>query len=329
MPTHSSMSALALVFLLLLVAPPVLAQEEGDGTAGAVTEEAPAATTAEPDRSASAGDAFVPMAEREGDGAFSVRRGGGPVTAVEFTLRRLVTLMLPAAVALAGVGILVMAIIQIVKDVFPVRAIYQRWWLGTYWLKPGVEHARATYRDEMVEGSTYREIRKRLIDLAAGGDAGALFSLKADGVAGQLHAAAAAALDDPVEHRWLLRAMARKARPSDVELVIASAKSLGGSSGPFPSDTEVVDARNRVYSSVQRSLDGLQISMQASWTRLIKVKAIILSFIIIYGGLWLYAPMVMVTPWQKVVWIAAAILGGFVAPVARDLVVALRNLRDR
>ncbi|MBD3366595.1 MAG: hypothetical protein GF405_00305 [Candidatus Eisenbacteria bacterium] len=315
-----------LLFLLLLSAPPVLAQEAGEEAATPVeettaTDEAPARTPAR--------DEFVPMAEREGDGAFAVRRGGGPVTAVEFTLRRLVTLMLPAAVALAGVGILVMAIIQIVKDVFPVRAIYQRWWLGRNWLRPAVEHARATYRDEMVEGSTYKEIRQRLIDLAAGGDAGALFALRADGVAGQLHAAASAALDDPVEHRWLLRSMARKAQPSDVELVIASAKSLGGDGGPHSSDTDVVDARNRVYQSIQRSLDALQISMQASWSRLIKVKAIILSFIIIYGGIRLYAPMVMATPWQKVVWIAAAILGGFVAPVARDLVVALKSLRDR
>lgn len=319
-------SAVALVAMLLLVTVPAWAQDVGEETAAPVeettaTDEAPAETPARDD--------FVPMAERESGGAFSVRRGGGPVTAVEFTLRRLVTLMLPAAVALAGVGILTMAIIQIVKDVFPVRAIYQRWWLGRHWLKPAVEQARATYRDEMVEGSTFPEIRGRLIDLAAGGDAGALFALGAEGLAGQLHAAATAALDDPVEHRWLLRALARTARPSDVELVIAAGKSLEGSGGPYPSDADVVDARNRVYHAIQRSLDALQISMHTSWSRLLKVKSIILSFIIIYGGISLYAPMVMATPWQKAVWIVAAILGGFVAPVARDLVVALKSLRNR
>ena len=327
MTTRRMRGALALIlFLLLLSAPPVPAQEAGEETAApveettAVTEEAPAETPAR--------DRFVPMAEREGEG-FEVRRGGGPVTAVEFTFRRFVIIIWPAAIVLFGVGILTMAIIQIVKDVFPVRAAFQRSFVIGRWLRPAVEHARATYRDEMVEGSTYGEVRERLIDLAAGGDAGALFSLHADGVAGQLHAAASAALDDPVEHRWLLRSLARKARPSDVELLIAAHKSLEGSGGPYPSDTDVVDARNRVYQSIQRSLDALQISMQAAWSRRIKVTAIVLSVVIIYGGISLYAPMVVATTWQKVIWVAAGILGGFLAPVTRDLVVSLKSLRDR
>jgi len=83
-----------------------------------------------------------------------------------------------------------------------------------------------------------------------------------------------------------------------------------------------VDARTRVTHQVQRAIDALQITAAFRWKFILQLSSILLSGAIAGIGVWKFAPQ---AGFLAVVGIG--IMGGFLAPVARDLVAALQQLR--
>lgn len=202
------------------------------------------------------------------------------------------------AAAAAAIGLLAMAIIQSVKDMVPVRRWYQRAFVRAWLGHKARDHAR-------LGGSTPDADKAcaDLVELATTGDAHALFDLPVEQLGGQVSAAAAQALDYPARHDELLRCLAASAGPLDVDAVIY---------GDGSDDAAALDARTRVMHQVQRSIDALQISLGLRWKWMLQLAAFGVSFAIAVAAV---STLRSALP--------LAIVGGFIAPVARDLVVAL------
>ena len=224
------------------------------------------------------------------------------------------------ATALAAVGVLSMALLQTAKDIFPLRRWFQAAWIRA-WLRDQATKAPpipgAAVNADKAEGD--------LVRLATSGDRSALFDLPIEQVTGQMNAAGRMVLDFPWEHDHLFRCLAAQANADDVRKLIESRPPLSAEE-----KSALIDARNRVTNQVQRSLDGLQISAGFRWKLYLQVASIVLSGLIVWAGLMLFVrEPIEVFVRHLPLYIATAIVGGFLAPVARDLVAALESLRKK
>jgi hypothetical protein len=216
--------------------------------------------------------------------------------------------------ALVAAGIVAMAILQVIKELTPIRRAFQRRWMHD-WIERRC--------DEFNENDEVRHIRPRaaeadMMDLATGGDERAFFDLPAEQLVAQMNAAAQAALDYPSKHRDLLAMISEGADVEDINRVLDPP-----SSGKEP-EPDYLDARNRIGNRIQRNLDGMQISLSSRWQLWMQIAAlsitvIIVEIAIIYPG--------DATPGAILLGIPIGIVGGYIAPVARDLVAALKSLR--
>jgi hypothetical protein len=83
-----------------------------------------------------------------------------------------------------------------------------------------------------------------------------------------------------------------------------------------------------VTHQVQRSLDGLMISAGFRWKLCLQIASIVLSALTVWVGLLLFVrEPIEVFVRHLPVYVVISVLGGFLAPVARDLVAALQQLR--
>jgi len=231
------------------------------------------------------------------------------------------------ATALAAVGVLSMALLQTAKDIFPLRRWFQAAWIGA-WLRDQATKAPpipgAAVNADKAEGD--------LVRLATSGDRSALFDLPIEQVTGQMNAAGRIVLDFPWEHDHLFRCLAAQANADDVRKLIESRPPAQGPRPQLSAEEKsaLIDARNRVTNQVQRSLDGLQISAGFRWKLYLQVASIVLSGLIVWAGLMLFVrEPIEVFVRHLPLYIATAIVGGFLAPVARDLVAALESLRKK
>lgn len=233
----------------------------------------------------------------------------------------------PFATALAAVGVISMAFIQTVKDMVPLRRWFQAWWVKG-WLQNQARQAR------LVQGfeADPEEAEKDLIRLATSGDREALYDLPIEQVSGQMNAATQIVLDYPWHHPHLLYCLAAQASAEDVKKLVGARPLAEKPRAQLTEEeksrlADLVDPRNRVTHQVQRSLDGLQISAGFRWKLCLQIASIVLSGLFIVAGLWLFTNEPILTFRRLGLYLVAAILGGFLAPVARDLVAALQQLR--
>ncbi|GBL47658.1 hypothetical protein SFMTTN_3500 [Sulfuriferula multivorans] len=173
--------------------------------------------------------------------------------------------------------------------------------------------------------------KKDLIRLATAGDPKAFYDLEIEQLCGQMNAAAQALLDYPERHSDLLSCLAALAETEDVEILLTpSTPQVPGQ----PKPQALVDARARVIHQVQRSIDGFQISAGFRWKWLLQVTSFGVSFLITGIGFSLSQPSVakaLETPWTRTQWITVVLVGlagGFLAPIARDLIASLQKLRS-
>jgi hypothetical protein len=224
------------------------------------------------------------------------------------------------------VGLLSMALIQVLKDLLPIRRWFQQHWVRQ-WLGQ-----RSTLIGERAQLPDLEKVEQDLVQLATDGDVGSLYNLPIEQLCGQLNAAAQAVLDHPKEHEGLLWYLAAKAEKDDVSKVLDCSAVYREQSGTKLEGTDLsafkscVDARNRVAHQVQRAIDALQLSAGNRWKLWIQIFAIALSGMI--AIIWEWSSGEGGRTLERIeVTLAVAILGGFIAPVGRDLLAALESAR--
>jgi hypothetical protein len=210
-------------------------------------------------------------------------------------------------------GLLSMAIIQIIKDMYLRRTFnrkeFNRW---------------------LPSGTDFEIARRDLLNLAAAGDEDALFGLSIDKMAGQINVAINGVIENPRSHDQLLRVLGRAASQSDLDLLISTdpaAVQYRGADEPEKIANDRIayaDARTRVSHHLQRMIDVLQLSAAQRWTRLNQWLSLIISCVIglapVY--LWHWLSVGSGTIAFSTVLPASVILsliGGFLAPLLRDI----------
>ena len=221
----------------------------------------------------------------------------------------------PAATALAAVGIVSMATIEIVKALFKPRGAFQK----RIFLERLNECAEK-------HGANVHLAHKNIINLATAGDEEALFELQSAKFTGQINAAAQVAITYPAFYPDIIKILAFQAEFEDIERVL--------NEPPSPESHDYKDymaSRNRVLNLIQRHLDALQISNESQWTQRLQIAAVaVSSAYILAAAIWYHtATPGTLTPKQIITWVIIAVIGGMVAPIARDLVSSLKKIKDR
>lgn len=224
---------------------------------------------------------------------------------------------MPFATAMAAIGVLSMAIIQTLKDMLPLRNIFQRYYL-VKWLEQKAKDAKT------IEGSKPEptDAESDLIRLATAGDRKAFYDLPIEQLCGQINAALQVVFDYPHEHKDLLHCLAAHSSPDDISLLTTRPSSAEVKS----KDQNQIDARTRVMHQVQRAVDGFQIAAGYQWKLYLQIAAFSLSYFITVIGLSLHSGIKAV-PDNIMLIFVTGIISGFLAPVARDLVASLQQLR--
>lgn len=218
------------------------------------------------------------------------------------------------AVAIASIAT---ALVELLKDLFPVRRAFQRNFLERWF----TERLAAKPNAAAIE---FRKADAELVRLATGGDRDAFYDLEPAQLCGQMNSAAQQVIAFPKRHSDLLRFLAPEADPNDVELLTSAANATPGNAMTDSHVTELLDARNRVTHQLQRSVDALQISMSFRWKFLIQIIIYLVCFILAF---------VVVLAVKTISWfsvaeaIAVGLLAGFVSPLLSDLASFINQLR--
>jgi hypothetical protein len=218
---------------------------------------------------------------------------------------------------IVALGVLTMAILQTVKDLFPVRRMFQQRFL------------RTCFARKCSHGTSFEEAERDLLALATDGDKNAFYDLPIEQLCGQMSAAAQVVLDYPAAHSSLLQCLASQTPAGAVERLIAVKQSLRqafetlklSESAQDRADLEsLADAKSHVMHQIQRSIDAFQISATYRWRLVFQIASFFVSFLVAYVAtgpeLW---------PWATRAFVA--LVAGFLAPVARDLQAKLQQVK--
>jgi hypothetical protein len=169
---------------------------------------------------------------------------------------------------------------------------------------------------------------KDLFKLATDGDDKALYDLPIEQLCGQINSAAQVVLDRSLDHPDLFVCLASMADPVDVARMMfppkeaKAARPLDEGEAQERHDS-YIDARTRVTHQIQRAIDTLEITAGFRWKFWMQLASIALSGLFAGLGMWMF--------WKGshlfLSSLAVAVLGGFLASLARDLVATLRQLK--
>lgn len=268
-----------------------------------------------------------------------------PAQSVTQGLQLLTHWILVIVLPLAGIGALSMALLQTAKNLLPLRLWFQRrhvqnWLAHRAAASVAFAPAKAAAAAPV---SVVAQAKTDLVHLATAGDADALYFLPIEQLCGQINAATQVLLDYPSLHWNLLRCLASEAQPSDLALINppdpaahAARKMLLRKPAVTLTDAEhnqvddYVAARNRVSHQIQRAVDALQISVSFRWKFWMQLASILLSAALGVTTLLIgnaYFDMHLTAARECALIVLTAVLSGFLAPVARDLVAALEQIR--
>jgi hypothetical protein len=229
---------------------------------------------------------------------------------------------LGALFVLVGVGTIAMAVLQVIKELTPLRLYFQCWWIGR-WIDERREEFENALDDKEREAlkepalPNQNTVKAQLAELATGREKRALYDLPIEDLVTQADAAAQIALDEPSLYWALLAVLSEGTSRGDLKTLRDGAPSTGSTQPYF-------DARARIARRIQRNLDGVRIACGNRWKYIMFVASLILTTGIVEAA-------VAANTTDDRAWLLAlpfGIVGGYLAPVARDLFAALQKLRN-
>lgn len=221
------------------------------------------------------------------------------------------------ALALVAAGTISMAALQVIKELSPWRIKFQRGRVEA-WLRAKACGLESSDGLPVIGCEQLSHLNEEIVELAAGGSQRALYNQAPEDLALQIMAASQIVLDEADEYRALLRTLSHGASAGDIKLVLQGQPSA-------PPTQPYFDARNRVTHRIQRNVDGLRMSVADDWKWWMQLVSISVSTMVV-----LIAVAVQpATTWGALfVALPIGIVGGYLAPVTRDLLAALQKLRD-
>jgi hypothetical protein len=229
---------------------------------------------------------------------------------------RLPQVVWPLATITVAISIVATALVQLLKDLLPIRRRFQRRFLANWFSE------RLSAGSKKIEDKQLKEAEADLIHLATGGDRSAFYDLEPPQLCGQINSAAQIALAYPDRHPGLIRFLAPEADETDIQTIVQHAQ-LTPEQKQSSSVDPVLDARNRVTYHLQRSIDALQIAMTFRWKFCLQIVIYAICFVLAFVCLF------AVKRGQDTVAeaIAVAIVAGFLSPVISDFAATINRWR--
>lgn len=224
--------------------------------------------------------------------------------------------------ALAAAGTIAMATLQVIKEVTPYRKKFQLKWFND-WQEGRANDVQALAADAaltaLIKPSAVicaRNTRSELVDLAAGDEEKALFSMTAEDMVAQMKLAIPVVIDEASRYPSTLMTLSLGASNDDLVTMLGGQPN-NGSPQPY------FDARARVTRRMERTLDGICIAVAERWRFRMQLfslgtTAVLVFAVAIFKNAGLGAILLS---------IPIGIIGGYFAPITRDLVAALQKLR--
>lgn len=245
---------------------------------------------------------------------------------------------IPFIVTISSIGLCSMAIVQTIKDQTPLRQWYQRRRVGQ-WLQEGV----ATVNTKLPAGMPavdWHTVETDMLRMATDGEPKAFYALEIEKLCGQLNAAAQSAMQDVATHRAFVAFLASEADTSCLNIVLGGIPS--DANGPLPQTDPKMQAyaaaRGQVAQQVQRAIDALQLSVGADWQTRMQQVSLVLSVVIAIAAIGIFAKDAPSDFWGSIAYAFSlqrfllacfiGLLGGYIAPVAKDLIAALQKLGE-
>src|SRR5216683_585835 len=186
-------------------------------------------------------------------------------------LPQIVWSLASAALSIAAIAT---ALVQLLKDLLPIRRRFQRRFLAS-WFSERLSARKAIEHEQLLKAET------DLIRLATGGDRSAFYDLEPAQLCGQINSAAQMALAYPDRHPALLRFLAPEADETDIQTIVEQTR-LTQEQKQTENIDPLLDARNRVTHHLQRSIDALQIAMTFRWKFYVQIVIYAICFILAF-----------------------------------------------
>lgn len=222
-----------------------------------------------------------------------------------------------AVLALAAVATVAMAILQIVKEVTPARRWFQCRWMQR-WMRTQSHAFDTLHTNETPARKANADVAAQsLVELATGRLAEAFYDLTPEDMMQQANAAGQIMLDEANRYLDLLYVLSEGASERDLGLIEAGLPLSGSTQDYF-------EARARLTRRVVRNLEGARLAMSNRWKLWMQLAALLLTTLAVE------AVVVFSTNDTAVRWLAipVGLVGGYIAPIARDLVATLQRLRS-
>ncbi len=159
----------------------------------------------------------------------------------------------------------------------------------------------------------------------------ALFALELEKMMGQIQEAADSALSDPNLYPQLYQFLTQGAYKEDIlQWLTESTFTPDANNNDHQAMKKRADVFSRLSKLAKRRLDCLQIEMKFVWSHSNQRHSIILGGVLLFISL-IYLEITTGNETGPLDWLRiliASLIGGIVAPVAKDLVVALRKVRQ-
>jgi hypothetical protein len=252
-------------------------------------------------------------------------------------VERMADFILDYAIALAAVGALTMVLLEALKSLFRLREKYHYNELRKWIQAPG-NAGDETWR-QLIRLTTGDAPTAQPASLSwVGGNfqitySNALFTLELEKMMGQIQAAADVVLDSPKQYESLYGFLTAGAARQDIDdWKVAADAPLDPKTGDAKKTRDVAQQYTRLNKYVRRRLDSFQLRTSFRWSSANQKWSVVVGAVIMFVALSYLEyrqsdgnlGVLDVLPF-----IAPAILGGAIAPMAKDLVVALRKVRSR
>ena len=253
------------------------------------------------------------------------------------TVDSLVGFILRYAVTLAAISALAMALIELVKALMSARDRFHKRrlckWIGRK--SPTGTNVASVYESliRLTTGEMPAEGSKAAMDggieswpwVISYGNA--LFALSLEKMMGQIQDAADTAMVNPIIYPELYAFLTRDARDEDITNWRKWAQEPPVRSADKPEDAkQQAETYARLRQIIRRRLDAFQVTSAYQWETVNQMASIILGAVILFGSL-LYLTKDSKDP-HVLVLLLASLIGGVMAPVAKDLVAELKKARS-
>jgi hypothetical protein len=203
-----------------------------------------------------------------------------------------------------------MGLLEILKNLFPIRRHFQRWQLISWFFKAACRAQKSFKKDASADKAEHQ-----LLSLAANDNLKAFYDQQPEDIANIYNATIQIVLESPHRYADLLRVTASRANRRDVSRI---------ENIPSPMTQEYVEARSRVLHQCQRAIAAFDVAANFRWKWIMQIVALFLSTVV--TAIALSNKATKVSP-SFISVLITSLLAGFLSPVAKDLLGIIQKLK--